>query len=215
MPARAGANAEFMKRFIQTILLAAALLAASSAGAKGVRTEWGVVGGILYPWSKVQTEGSDIKLASSLGYTAGVHMGVCFGKHFAIQPELNYVYTKFNAESKGMPFSANVKSHVLQLPIMASLRFSCVRLHAGPVITLLDNPTYLDSTGAKQPFGHIYPTLSYTVGVGLFFFKHLLIDVRYHGTFNSTSHALSADENRSREFKSSINNIQLKVGFLF
>ncbi len=213
-----------MKRVLSAMIFAAMLFGATAVQAKGdkgnsfVRTEWGLVAGLMYPWSKIEADTPDIKVTNKLGYTAGLHIGICFGKMFAIQPELLYSYTNYTAriDNELSPFTTNVKSHTLQLPVMLSVRLSSLRFHAGPVLTLVDNPMYIDQTGSKQPFGRIYPTLGYTAGIGTRLLHILLIDLRYYGTFNSKMHhALSPNELYTREFKSTIHNVQLKVGIVF
>ncbi len=206
-----------MKRILQTVLFAAMLIGPVSASAKGgVRTEWGIVAGVGYPWGKIHTEGIDTKITTQLNYTAGMHIGIRFGKHFALQPEILYTYSTLKLDESSAQFSTKVKAHLLQVPVLASLRLGAFRIQAGPVITLMDNPTYADRNGEKTFFGHLYPTLTYTAGVGLCLLDHLLIDVRYQGVFNPSVHFISAEAaTGGREFQSSMQNVQLKVGFLF
>ena len=90
------------------------------------------------------------------------------------------------------------------------------RINVGPVLTLMDNPSYKDRNGEKVMFGRLYPTVSYAAGVGVCLLNHFLIDLRFVSRFNKTTNYLSYDAaTDGTEFKTTTHSVQLKVGFLF
>ena len=80
----------------------------------------------------------------------------------------------------------------------------------------MDDPSYADRNGEKVMFGRIYPTISYMIGVSVLVVKHLYIDARFSGQFNSTDNFLSYDAAmRGVDFQMNMRSIQLKVGYIF
>ena len=216
----------FIVSVIAMLLAGAGVGAAKEGGSEGkhkgsrvrIGTEWGVAAGISYPWMKfdIPEEHPGLGIDPRLGFSAGVHIAVKFGNHLALQPELIYNYTPIRITDGN--FKARVKSQTLQVPVLFSARLSILRLHLGPVITLTDNPSYKDNDGEKVMFGRVYPTLSYTVGVGVCLLRRLLIDLRYNGRFNRTENCISynhSDPSQTYYVNTSTQNLQLKIGFLF
>lgn len=186
-------------------------------GAPRVRFEWGVTAGVTNSWIKSNLAAdSGIKLSARTGFSAGFHAAVRFNKWIALQPEVLYSYTPIRISDSAAGFRTRVKAQSIQVPVMCSFRVWALRFNVGPVITLMDNPTYRDMNGEKVLFGRVYPTLSYTAGVGVCLMRHLLIDLRYWGRFNKTTNHLSYDAaHEGREFRTSTQSVQLKLGFLF
>lgn len=209
-----------MKRilFIAT-LLALTLLTCRTASAQSaprLRMEWGITAGLSYPLAKFESEGSTASFSPKLGYSAGLHMALKFSETFAIQPEIVYTYSKIGIKDEPQKFSSSIKSNTIQVPLLFSLRFSKFRINAGPVITLMDNPTYADRKGEKVLFGRLHPTVSYAVSVGVCLFNHLLIDARFMSRFNKVENYLSYDAaSEGTYFETRAHYLQLKIGYLF
>jgi len=221
-----------MKKALLIISLVAMTLAAgiADAGAEnrepekkrkggGVRlsTEWGLTAGVSYPWMNYDTQAHPtLNIQPKMGFSAGFHMALKFGRTFALQPELIYNYSPIRIIDPSAKFNSRVKSQSLQVPVLLSVRVWMLRFNAGPVITLMDNPVYKDNDGEKVMFGRIYPTFSYTVGAGVCILRHLLVDLRYNGRFNKSTNFMSyGASHEGFEFRTSTHNVQLKIGYLF
>lgn len=189
----------------------------SGGGLPRIRTEWGIVAGVSYPWMKYDLpEGSAATLNAKMGYSAGLHIGIQFGNTFAIQPELIYTYSTIRVNDPSAEFNTKIKANTLQVPILFSFRMAFFRINVGPVLTLMDNPSYKDRNGEKVMFGRLYPTVSYAAGVGVCLLNHFLIDLRFVSRFNKTTNYISYDAaTDGTEFKTTTHSVQLKVGFLF
>lgn len=186
-------------------------------GGVKLSTEWGLVAGISYPWMNYDIpDHQTLTLRPKMGFSAGAHMALKFGRTFALQPELIYNYSPIRVADPSAKFNSRVKSQSLQVPVLLSVRVWALRFNVGPVITLTDNPVYKDNGGEKVMFGRIYPTFTYTVGAGVCIMRHLLVDLRYNGRFNKSTNFISYDASHEGfEFKTSMHNVQLKIGYLF
>lgn len=206
-----------MRRCI--VILVALLIAVTAyagGGVPGVRTEWGVVAGVHHPLAKFNMGSSTAELKANTGFAAGVHMGLRIVGVLGIQPEIIYSYNKIALTDEPQKFKTDIKCNTLQVPVLVSLKFGLVRLNAGPVFTLMDNPTYLDRKGEKVMFGRLYPTLSYSAGVSVSLLRRLLIDARVGGGFKAVENCLSYDIAAEGDYiKTTMFNAQLKVGILF
>lgn len=181
-----------------------------------LRMEWGLTAGVSYPFAKFEGEGLTARFSPKLGYSAGLHMALKFSDTFAIQPEIVYTYSKIDIRDEEQDFSSAIKSNTIQVPLLFSLRFSKFRVNAGPVITLMDNPTYADRRGEKTLFGRLHPTVSYAVSVGVCLFDHLLIDARFMSRFNSLENYLSYDAAHEGTYLTTkAHYVQLRLGYLF
>lgn len=202
-----------------TILVTLLTLVCGSASAQNaprLRMEWGFVAGVSYPFMKYEIENSEAKLSPRLGYSAGLHMALKFSDTFAIQPEIIYTYSKIKLADEPQKFSSTIKSNTIQVPILFSFRFSKFRVGLGPVLTVMDNPTYADRKGEKVLFGRLNPTVSYAVSVGCLLFKHLLIDARFMSRFNKVENYLSYDAtSEGTTFDTTTHYVQLRIGYLF
>lgn len=186
------------------------------SNAPRVRFEWGLTAGITAPWTESNIADNLLQLKSRPGFTAGFHTAILFNKWIALQPEVMYSYSALRIKDSESGFRAKVKSQAIQVPVTCSFRVWALRFNVGPVLTLMNDPSYRDRNGEKVLFGRIYPTLSYTAGVGVCLMRHLLIDLRYCGHFNRMTNHFSYDaEHEGREFRTSTQSVQLKIGFLF
>ena len=205
-----------MKRLL---LILTAFLLCGNAFAKspipGVRTEWGVVAGVNYMAPKFTMGDSSASLKANPDFSAGIHMGLRIIGILGIQPEVIYSYNKIGIEDDKVNFVSDIKCNTLQVPVLLSLKLALVRFNIGPVFTVMDNPTYLDRSGEKVMFGRLNPTLSYTAGVSVCLFKHLLIDARVTSGFKTVENCLSYDISHDQYIKTTMFNAQLKIGVLF
>ena len=205
------------KLLILIVLIVGVSISNEVAAQPRLRTEWGLVAGASYPISKFEMGDCGATVKLQLGWSAGMHMALKFGRGFAIQPEIIYTYAKLNIDDPGQKFSTETTTNTLQVPILFSFRLgSALRLNAGPVLTVMDNPIYNDKNNEPVMFGRLYPTVTYAVGIGLSLWKHLLIDLRALSRFNTTTNYISDDAKiEGKEIKTTIHNIQLRVGYLF
>lgn len=206
---------------VAAVLIATSPFAASgkerrSKGAPSVRFEWGLTAGVNLPWIKSNIADDALHVSARTGFSAGFHAAIKFDRWIALQPEVLYTYTPIRVSDSATGFGARVRAQSVQVPIICSFRVWALRFNVGPVVTLMDNPTYRDKEGEKVMFGRVYPTLSYTAGVGVCIMQHLLIDLRYWGRFNKTTNHFSTDSaHEGREFRTSTRSVQLKIGYLF
>lgn len=112
-------------------------------------------------------------------------MSICWDDMFAFQMELAYVYNEMEA-SLGQ-FSADVKSNIMEIPLLFSYRgLGPVRLNCGPVLSIGGTARY-DVGVEKVEFGRMRSTVGYVVGAGVSLTPHLLLDARFVGNFAKPS----------------------------
>ncbi len=210
-----------MKRFAKIVVVVCFALCGIAShsrvmAAPGLRTEWGITAGLKHPFAKFHMGESTAELSSKTGFSLGLHMALRIGGMFAIQPEIEFSHLKININDPAMNFTSAVACNTLQIPVLASVKLGAFRINAGPVFTVMDNPSYGDRNGEKVMFGRIYPTISYTIGVSVLIVKHLYIDARFSGQFNATENFLSYDAAmQGIDFKMNMRAVQLKVGYIF
>ena len=207
-----------MRKLLIIIVLIFCLFGAKEVTAQTrLRSEWGFVAGASYPIAKFDMGESSATIKPRLGWSGGLHMALKFGNTFAIQPEIIYTYAKVSISDIEQKFATEMKTNTLQIPILFSLRFGSVfRINAGPVLTVMDNPTYLDKSGEKVMFGRLHPTVSYAVGVSAVLLRKLVVDARVSSGVKSMENFLSYDaKQQGNTIKTTTINAQLKVGVLF
>lgn len=206
-----------MRRCI--VVLLATLLCGSvfaRGGAPGLRLEWGIVAGVNHPMARFAMNDLSASLEAKMGFTAGLHTGVRIVGILGIEPEILYSYNTIALNDASQKFTANIKCHTVQVPLLLSLKLGMFKIVAGPQFTVVDNPAYADRKGERVLFGQIYPTVSYTAGVGLSLFNRLLIDARVSSGFKAMENCLSYDiASQSHYIKTTMFNAQLMVGVLF
>lgn len=154
---------------------------------RNLRTEWGITAGAHYTGIRLFGQEASMKASPRLGYEAGVHMALRFGDWLALQPEIYYSHTTIDMQADGVDGKIRVKSHAVEFPVLLSLRvLDPVRINAGPVITLMNNSSYIAPDGVKTMFGNTRPTFCYTVGASVCIAQHLLVDARFTGQFSTT-----------------------------
>ena len=196
----------------KTIALCLLLLAALPALAQAprVRTEWGALAGVHVP--NYTTSDNFASIKNRVGWQAGISMAVRFNSFFAVEPQILYLRDglRFNFEGEQL----KLRSNSIDVPVLVSFRLlNLLRLYAGPVFTVMNDCKL--STGDPSPydFGRLRPTLSYTIGAGVKFTRHLLIDLRYNGQFKSKREIVLPDGGDLDKLRSY--NVALSLGYLF
>ena len=183
-----------------------------------VRTELGLGVGARYPWMElVKPAEMSAMLNARMGFGAALQFRISIGKFFGIQPEVVYTYSVIKLEDTAYNLSAKIKSSLVQMPVLISLRAAMFRFNFGPVFTLMDSPYYMLSD-EKVLVGRLYPTVTYAAGVSVKFAKSMMLDVRYSGQFrdiketNAYTYKLDAD---AIPFKTRNSSVQLRFGYVF
>ena len=202
-----------LKRSVTVIF---ALLAAAYANAKVIGTEWGLTAGVRYDRMALKNAPAGLTLSSDITYNGGLHASfVFFG--VAIQPEVNYGYTKLRvgAPSSLASATAHVKVHDVEIPLLLSLRFlPVVRFNVGPVFNIMSKANY-EYGEEYLMFGPVHPSLGYAVGISLCIAKKLLIDARYTGYFSNTVNEISFGSADPCTFNIRSSSGGIKIGYLF
>ena len=168
------------------------------------RMEMGVSVGAAY--MGMSAEG--VELQPKLGMRGALTMSLCWYDAFALQMELAYVYNKI--EGKMGKSAYDVKSNVMEIPIMFSYRgLWPMRFNAGPVLSLAGTGRY--STGReKLEFGNLRTTVGYTAGVGVNISDSVVLDARFTGNFGRTDNYFEGVEFTSRGWWLSVG-----IGYMF
>lgn len=140
--------------------------------------EMGLMAGAAY----MHTSSSAIDLTpNAIGVRGALSMSICWDEAYAFQMELAYIYNEMEASLGG--FSADVKSNVMEIPLLFSYRaLGPVRLNVGPVLSIGGTARY-EVGIEKVEFGRMRSTLGYMVGAAVSLTPHLLLDARFVGNF--------------------------------
>lgn len=201
----------------------------SSTTAPKVTTEFGLGVGARYNWFNVQPVSSTFtpNITMKMSYGAALQFRLNIGKSFGIQPEISYAYSTLRIKDPVNNFSAKAKFNMVQIPLLLSLRIAMFRINAGPVFTLMDNPTYQladtsNETIKQMPLGKIYPTVTYTAGISVKFARCMMLDVRYADqfrniqSFNSYVWTLdSSKQEQAQTFRTRSRSVQVRIGYVF
>ena len=183
-----------------------------------VTTEFGVLAGGSYAWLKTsRPDGMTAAFSQNYALGASLQFRLNVGKYFGIQPEVTYNYSTIKIQDEQNSFTSKVKCNTVQIPVLLSLRLAMFRINAGPVFTIMDDPHYMVGS-TKMLFGKIYPTVTYTAGIGLRVLRHMMIDVRYYGQFGErkTSNAYAFNEAMDAQYlKTRHSSVQFRIGYVF
>ena len=194
-----------------------------------VSTEFGLGVGARYNWMQVQpiSEVFTPNITMKMSYGAALQFRVNIGKYFGIQPEISYCYANIKIKDSINKFSAKAKSNIVQVPLLLSLRLAMFRINAGPVFTLMDNPTYQVEGTEKDTYtqlnlGKIFPTVTYTAGISVKFAKCMMVDVRYSDQFcdikSENAYIWTLDTTKQAEaqrFRTRSRSVQVRIGYVF
>ncbi len=194
-----------------------------------VSSEFGLGVGARYNFFELVPVSANFgpKVTMNLSYGAALQFRLNLGTTFGIQPEIVYAYSTLKFKGGDLKSTIKAKSNLVQIPLLLSFRIAMVRLNFGPVLTVMDNPTYSlanseDNSIQQMPLGKIFPTVTYTAGISVKLPKNTIIDVRYADQFKDIE---SVNEfywtlNRSEQaeplkFRTRSRNIQVRFGLVF
>ena len=195
-----------------------------------VSTEFGLGVGARYNWMQVQpiSEVFTPNITMKMSYGAALQFRVNIGKYFGIQPEISYCYANIKInDNTNLSKPLKVKSNIVQVPLLLSLRLAMFRINAGPVFTLMDNPTYQIEGTEKDTYtqlnlGKIFPTVTYTAGISVKFAKCMMVDVRYSDQFcdikSENAYIWTLDTTKQAEaqrFRTRSRSVQVRIGYVF
>ena len=182
-----------------------------------VRTEWGIGVGASYTFFNPNSQVVTVKPRFNLG--GQLHMGLLFGKNFALEAEIHYQGGSLVAEMplKNEPVSRKIKTSTIDVPVMMSLRMldSIIQLDAGILFTVMSRSEYTFNSEVMY-FGSIYPTFNFTCGAGFRIGRHFLIEAHYVYPLGKTSNQfLPKLDDGSNVFKSQASRITAGVTLVF
>lgn len=190
-------------------------------------TEFGLGVGTRYNMFSIHpaSETLTAKMRMPMSYGAALQFRLNIGKHFGIQPEIVYAYSPLKLDDTTNGFSTKIKYSVVQIPVLLSFKVAMFRFNAGPVFTLMDDPSYLlPGEDVPAPLGRLYPTVTYAAGVSVKLGKRTIIDLRYADQFcdkkvaNSYICKLGEGEQKTEQeqmFRARIRSVQFRVGLVF
>ena len=203
-----------LKKSLLAVLALAAML---NARAKSdISMEWGVTAGARYSFLSPEGSSGGLSVQPGIGFDAGIHSSIVF-TGVAIQPELNYAFTKLRISTGPKGVSADIKGHDLEIPILVSLRLlPVVRFNAGPVFTIMSSARYAVRDESLQ-LGGLRPTFGYSAGISVRVLKKMLIDARYTGYFNRTVNEFNPSVAADGQYTFRLRNgwVGLKIGYIF
>ena len=211
-----GVNMQSMKkRCLLTTAIALILCGiTNNAGAKGP-IRFGIKAGIqsqsLHA-SKDEVLGvfsADKDFGYQFGFVARINFPMLY-----IQPELNYAKHRFTMDMEDGA-TTKVKVINIELPILVGWKIAFVRLFAGPVFTLMnDTGNKLKNTSAAINTELAKSLVGYQLGGGVEFGR-VNVDMRYGGQFKKPELTVVKGEQQARTYKTSMNQWQLNISYLF
>lgn len=132
----------------------------------------------------VQPDVDEVQLNPRIGIRGAIAMAICWHESYALELELAYLYNKLEAQRRD--FRYDVKSGVMEIPIMFSYRgLRPLRLNLGATLSLAGTARY-DLQQERVEFGRLRPTLGLVAGVGVNLTRHVLLEARYTSGFSPT-----------------------------
>jgi opacity protein-like surface antigen len=203
-----------------------------ASGAPKVTTEFGLGVGARYNFQFNVTplcENFTPTITMPVSYGAALQFRLNIGRTFGIQPEILYArnYSEITDHQDGKELKPKpVKSIIVQIPTLLSLRAAMFRFNAGPVFTLMDNANYqlptADDNIKQMTIGRIYPTITYAAGISAKLSKRMMLDVRYADQFMDTKSenqwVWTLDQNKqpkAQSFRTRCRSVQLRYSIVF
>ena len=148
----------------------------------GVKGEMGISLSGVYLFSSPSIDA--VTLQPRIGARGALSMAMCWHESYALQLELAYLYNKIEAQRS--PVQYDVKSGVVEIPVMFSYRVLWpLRFNVGANFSVVGTGRY-DLTEERVEFGRLRPTLGLVAGVGVSLTQHLLLEARYTSSFTDT-----------------------------
>ncbi len=149
-----------------------------------------------------------IDASPKIGLRGVLMMALVWNEDYALQMELGYLHNNIDLSRMGVEYE--VKSNVMEIPIMFSYRgLGAMRFNVGPVLSLVASGKY--SNGVERiEFGRMRPTLGYMAGVGVEISQHIVVDARFTGGLARTDNYFEGVEFRTAAYWAT-----LGVSYLF
>ena len=207
-----------------------------ASGVPKVTTEFGLGVGARYNIFDVIPLSADFSPRMSMHWSGGaaLQFRLNIGRTFGIQPEISYArnYLEITDHQDGKEIKPKpVKSNIVQIPMLLSLRAAMFRFNAGPVFTLMDETSYPLALGEDiqhMPVGRLYPTVTYAAGISVKLGQYVILDVRYADQFRGkwteeldkreNQWVWTLDQNKqptAQTFRTYCRSIQLRFGVVF
>ena len=200
-----------------------------------VSTEFGLGVGARYNFVDVIPMCSNFTptVKMPVSYGAALQFRLNIGRTFGIQPEISYAHNhmRITDHQDGKEINKKVKSNIVQIPMLLSLRAAMFRFNAGPVFTLMDETSYPLALGddiKHMPVGRLYPTVTYAAGISVKLGQYVILDVRYADQFRGkwteeldkreNQWVWTPDQNKqptAQTFRTYCRSIQLRFGVVF
>lgn len=151
-----------------------------------------------------------VTLNPRMGVRGALSMAVCWYESYALQIELAYLYNKIETESTLMPMEYDVKSGVMEIPIMFSYRgVRPFRFNVGATLSVAGTARY-DLDTERVEFGRLRPTLGMVAGVGVTLSQHFILEARYTSSFTDTLNYFGG-----MEFSTRSHWLTFGIGYMF
>lgn len=172
------------------------------------KAEMGITLAGSYMFANPSTE--YVTLNPRMGVRGALSMAICWYESYALQVELAYLYNKIEAENAISPMSYDVKSSVMEIPVMFSYRgLHPLRFNVGATFSIAGTGRY-DVPAERVEFGRLRPTLGMVAGVGVSLSQHFLLEVRYTSSFSDTTNYFEGFEFPTRSHW-----LTFGVGYMF
>ncbi len=150
------------------------------------------------------------------GYLVGAMMRVSLGVvPLYIQPEVVYSHSSYTMKDETAAASAKYAVNNIEVPVLLGYKIFFLRLMAGPTFNLMNKTNVKSGTlpsGLNTDLDKY--ALGYQVGLGVELLKHLNIDLRYDGQFKQATQSITYGD-VMEQFKTSVNTVQVNVGWMF
>lgn len=197
-----------------------------------VSSEFGLGVGARYNFFDFQslTEGFNPNMSMTWSGGAALQFRLNIGRSFGFQPEISYARStlKIDGKAGSNNYNCNIKSNVVQIPMLLSFRAAMFRFNFGPVFTLMDDATYQlasandDGSLETVHVGKIYPTITYAAGISVKFAKVLMLDFRYGSQFkpikSENEFLWTLNKNKQAEawkFRTATQSVQMRFSVVF
>lgn len=158
-----------------------------------VRTEWGI--GVEASHTRLSHTSADVVVKPNFGLGGHVHIGVVFGRNFAVETEIHYQRGSVDVASPKFGVSDKIETRTNDIPVMLSLRLlnNRIQFDAGAMFTVMSRAEYLDQDNTMF-FGPMYSTWNLTFGAAVRLTRHFLLEAHYVYPLAETTNQYMASE---------------------